>query len=319
MTTIVTTIPQDAALDLQLAACGGNEPDSSFREIRYRDGSSGPMRQTFVPIHDRRRASTLVAELAALGDVYFGVQPRIRRTGRADAVARCWTIAVDADDERALAAVLAFKPSAAVVIESGSGGGHGYWPLRVPLRPSDAVVAARKLACHLGCDLAATDAARVLRPAGTCNFKHTPPREVKCVRLELLSYLAGDVVGHLPDPPEQRRPAARPRPTSATADELQAIPAPVYVLALTGRELGRDGKSQCPFHAGGEERTASLQVYTPPTGPGSWFCFACRRGGSIIDFGALLYDVEPRGRGYWEIRRRLAADLLGHFQPGVAA
>ncbi len=317
----MTAIPQDAALDLQLAACAGNEPGSSLLEVRYRRPDKSGMGRHFIPLHERRQAAEIVRRLAVNDDVFFGVAPRARRGGGTDSIDRCWTLHIDADDPHSLAAVLAFEPAAAVVVESGGGGGHGYWPLRAPLAPEHAARANRRLAHHLGGDMAATDAARILRPAGTLNYKHDAPAPVVCVRLELLSYDASNVVGHLPDPPEQHRTpvAALPRPGGPNADELQSVPATFYVPALTGRDVGRDGKSQCPFHAGGEERTPSLQVYTPPTGPGSWFCFACQRGGSIIDLGALLYDLAPRGRGYWEIRRRLAGDLLGHFQAGVAA
>lgn len=86
-------------------------------------------------------------------------------------------------------------------------------------------------------------------------------------------------------------------------DALQAIPATLYVAALTGQEPGRDGKICCPFHA---DTAPSLHVYPGERG---WVCFGCRRGGTIIDFGAALYGIEPRGRGFHEIRRRLRDDL----------
>lgn len=40
-----------------------------------------------------------------------------------------------------------------------------------------------------------------------------------------------------------------------------------------------------------------------------FFCNGCPASGSIIDLGALLYGIEPRGRGFFEIRRRLLAAL----------
>jgi hypothetical protein len=40
-----------------------------------------------------------------------------------------------------------------------------------------------------------------------------------------------------------------------------------------------------------------------------WKCFSCDAEGSIIDAGAAVYGLEPTGRGYHEIRRRLLADL----------
>jgi hypothetical protein len=34
-------------------------------------------------------------------------------------------------------------------------------------------------------------------------------------------------------------------------------------------------------------------------------------GGSIIDFAARLWGIEPRGKGYWQLRHRLEAELGG--------
>lgn len=40
-----------------------------------------------------------------------------------------------------------------------------------------------------------------------------------------------------------------------------------------------------------------------------FFCNGCSAKGSIIDLGALLYGIQPRGRGFFEIRNRLLAEL----------
>ncbi len=114
---------------------------------------------------------------------------------------------------------------------------------------------------------------------------------------ELPRWLAGRH-GHRDD---RRDHAADP---SRAGDALMSIPATVYVPALTGRLLGRDGKLECPFH---EDWNPSLHCYE---GAGGWYCFQCSRGGSIIDLGAALWGLEPRGGGYFEIRRRLAVELL---------
>jgi hypothetical protein len=42
----------------------------------------------------------------------------------------------------------------------------------------------------------------------------------------------------------------------------------------------------------------------------SYYCFGCRRGGSVIDLQAALTGVEPRGDGYRALRRELIAVLL---------
>jgi hypothetical protein len=86
-------------------------------------------------------------------------------------------------------------------------------------------------------------------------------------------------------------------------DPLKAIPPDVYVEALTGEEVPRNGYLRCPL-PGHEDRTPSFQVLNS-----HWRCFGCNRGGGVIDLAAGLYGIEPRGRGYQEIRRRLTADL----------
>ena len=87
---------------------------------------------------------------------------------------------------------------------------------------------------------------------------------------------------------------------------MRAIPAAEYVTRLTGREPNREGKVRCPFH---EERTPSLQTYPD----GSWCCFGCGRGGSIVDFAAGLWGLGTKGRDFLHVRDRLATELLtGH-------
>ena len=128
------------------------------------------------------------------------------------------------------------------------------------------------------------------------------------------TFTARDIVGGLVDPPAAQLPASPVSSPSRAArgggDQLLAIPASEYVPALTGRPVRpvrRDGKARCPWHAGGEERTPSLHAYQDPDL--GWFCFGCDAGGSIIDFGARLWSIDARGRGYHEIRERLAAAL----------
>jgi len=114
--------------------------------------------------------------------------------------------------------------------------------------------------------------------------------------------------------PEPKRHQPRQRSTAATSasaglvafemfDPLKQIPPAVYVEALTGEVVPRNGKIRCPL-PDHEDRTPSFQVYSS-----HWKCFGCGRHGSIIDFGAALYGLEPRGSGYFEIRRRLIDDL----------
>jgi hypothetical protein len=70
------------------------------------------------------------------------------------------------------------KPS--VLINSG-GGYHLYWLLKEPA-PKDDIPRIenllKRIALHLGGDMAATDASRILRLPGTYNLKYTPKRKV---------------------------------------------------------------------------------------------------------------------------------------------
>lgn len=302
------SIPQHDARRLLLAAIAGcgREPASSFVELRFRRPGA-PMRQAFISTCDVASVGARAAVLAQEHDVYAGCAPRGRRFGGADAVERVWMLWADLDGPDALERLAAFEPWPSIVVRSGSPGcAHAWWVLNQALSPAHARVALRRLAHHLDGDMAAAEPARILRLPGTLNFKSTPPSSVTCTRLELDSYTARAIVGGLPDPPERRAPApaaATPRP--ADHDALLTIPASEYVPLLTGHQVGRDGKAICPLH---DERTPSLHAYPDDQG---WWCYGCQRGGTIIDLGAAIYGIAPRGRGYHDIRRRLASDLLG--------
>jgi hypothetical protein len=56
-----------------------------------------------------------------------------------------------------------------------------------------------------------------------------------------------------------------------------------------------------------DDSTPSLQLYDH-----GWYCFACRIGGSIYDFGALLYGLDTRGNQFLQLRQRLATDVAAH-------
>ncbi|MGI8597501.1 MAG: DNA-primase RepB domain-containing protein [Thermoleophilaceae bacterium] len=299
------------ALGLYLDALFGAEPAGGLVEVRYRRGDGRPgMGQTFHAWpQERGGAAEMIGRLGRSVDTYIGVAPRRRRHGGREAIERVHVLYVDCDSEAAIEGLERFSPPPAIVVGSGSGR-HAYWPLWPPASPDEAERANRRLAHHLGADMVATDASRILRPPGTLNFKTDPPRPVEVERLVIKVYTVEEVAGHLRDP-EPSRPAPRrlTPPSAPGRDPLLAIAPPIFVELLTGRQVGRDGKAICPFHAAGAERSPSLHAYaTPEEG---WTCFAGCGGGTIIDLGALLYGIEPRGAGYHEVRRRLAAALLG--------
>lgn len=295
----------DRDLSLYLDALYGAEPAGGFIEIRFKrlNGGRG-MEQEFIPCEDRREAGAFVRRAGKRSDTYIGVAPRRRRSGGGDAVERVHALFVDADSPESREALERFSPRPAIVIRSGSGA-HAYWPLWPPLGPDEAKSANRRLAYALRADMLATDAARILRPPGTFNWKTGKPVPVTVARAAVELFTVEQVVGGLPDP-EPPAPAREIRHFGPDHDDpLRDIPPALYVEILTGRAVGRDGKIACPFH---DDRTPSLHVYEDPDR--GWMCFGCDQGGDIYNFGAALYGLSSR-TDFPELRRRLLDVVLG--------
>ena len=309
MSTVQRRPPVDAPpLDLEryLGVLAGPAPAGQLLELRFRRGPGQPMRQRFYDATWRRALAKAILSLAERHDVYVGVLPRSRRAGDKSAVERAWTLWADCDAPASVAALERFKPAPAIVVHSGHGR-HAYWPLAQPVAPAHAEQANRRLARALGADPASCDATRILRPPGTRNQKYSPPRAVELARFTGEAFVADDVVRGLPTAPGRPR---RPAPTRTRCDDrLLELPPVVYVEALTDLAVTRDGKLCCPFH---EDSTPSLHVYETPAD--GWFCFGCRRGGSIFDFAAELWGVNLRGPGFVDLRRRLEAELRSSLE-----
>jgi hypothetical protein len=192
-------ISQDVALLLQLAAIAGNEPASSFIEIRPLDRNCVQRSRCWFPVRELRRAAERITELAPRLNVYVGAAPRTREAGTKDAVARAWCLWADCDGRDTLTRLAAFRPLPSIVNRTGGDNhAHAYWPLREPLGAAWAERSNRRLALELGADPKATDRARILRAAGTTNHKHDAP--VVCTRLETADVFTwSEVVGRLPD------------------------------------------------------------------------------------------------------------------------
>lgn len=73
------------------------------------------------------------------------------------------------------------------------------------------------------------------------------------------------------------------------ASEIRQLLPMRKVAENYGYTPGRSGFIQCPFHQG--DRTASLKMYDGDRG---WKCFACGKGGSVIDFVMELYGITFR-------------------------
>jgi hypothetical protein len=239
-------IPQDVALRLQLAAIAGNEPAASYFEIRSKRASRPGMRQDFIPIQELDRAARSAINRGQMTDTYVGVAPRTQRKGSADAILRVWCLWVDCDGPSALDRLGAMRPMPSVVIRTGSENhAHAYWPLRAPVPPDWAQRANRRLALKLGGDEKATDPARILRPGGTLNFKHSPPRPVLCTRAELDTFTLAQVICFLPDDP--RYLACRPRPPVARVASDNKL---LDGIVRTVRDAANGNRNSALFWAG---------------------------------------------------------------------
>lgn len=299
-----------AALRVQLGAIVTPRPRGGFLEVRWRLARGG-MGRMFHPAERVNAAMQTILAVGAKTDVYVGVAPRTRQEGTAAAVERTHLLWADLDSPDALERLGAFPHRPTLLVASGTGC-HAYWTLRDPggLEARWIAQANRRLAYALAGDPRSCDPARILRPIGTGNHKTSPARRVELVGFAFTAYDVRELVGDLPDPPDAK-PAPKPRPPrprDAEHDVLDTIAPADYIEALTGNVADAEGKVRCPL-PDHEDRTPSCHAYPDP-GRG-WYCYGCSRGGGIIDLAAALWNIEPRGRDYHDLRRRLAATLLG--------
>lgn len=82
------------ALRRQLAAVAGNEPPSSYFELRplTSDGQPAVRDRAFVPVRQVDEAMRLIFEQAPSLHTYVGAAPRMRKGGKAKDVARVWCL-----------------------------------------------------------------------------------------------------------------------------------------------------------------------------------------------------------------------------------
>ena len=309
----LNTSPDSAQLAYLTVLAGTAEP-RQFLDVRWRQ-PGGPMRRRFLPAKHLKDAARLLTDLASRNDVYVGVAARDGQShgGRA-AISALQMAYIESDHPSTAERLAAFTCPPTMVVASGSPGHHQvYWLLdrRCPVGAVES--ANRRLALALAADPASSDGARILRPPGTLNHKHNPPRPVTLLVLrEHARFTLAQLTDQLPEDPEPRvsaRPTAGHRVGRTPLDrDLLAIPGAEYVRVLTGRVPNREGKVLCPFHS---DNHPSLQLYPD----GGFYCFGsgCKAGGTIFDFAGRLWGVPPRGIGFLELRERLAGmfDLTG--------
>jgi len=151
-------------------------------------------------------------------EVFVGVSARHEPRGSKHAVSETRFLWVDIDGPERLEVLwefLAERPCHLLVESAGSGGVHSYWALDRPLpaRAGDrepTEQANMRIIHALGEDVAdpnCRERSRVLRVAGTINFKTGRHARIIEANLARPSYQAAQLVGDLPDPPEDGVPA----------------------------------------------------------------------------------------------------------------
>ena len=289
-----------------LAELLGPAPEGRLLELRVRRRAGG-MRQSFYSADSLIEAAQAINATGQRADVYVGVVPRNAESGGKRAIDSVSTLWADRDDQNATRLLAAFRPEPSIVVRSGPRGRHAYWLLDEPLTLDHAEAANRRLAAALLADAQSTDAARILRPPGTLNFKYDPPAAVELERFRPERIAAATVVGPLPEP----APAAAPIPIRQ--DALRDIEPAIFIRVLLGVEVPRNRKVLCPFH---RDDAPSLHVYE--TGERGWYCFGCGRGGSIYDLAAGLWDLGTSGGDFLELRRRLTEMFLAGGRASAA-
>lgn len=270
-------------------------------ELRIRHDAG--MAQRFVPV-DRLELVEQIATGRGPGtDVYVGVLPRWRAAGsRRDVAGGARVVWADCDEQPAGTALAQFASPPSLVVRSGTQGHrHVYWLLDETATVADVQRANGRLAFALGADSRSAEAARILRPPGTFNHKHSPPTAVVLESCDVeRCYVLHELVGHLPDAPDWRPGGAGHRRRRDNGDALRRMDPALYVQRLTGQRVGRSRKVRCPLH---DDAVPSLHVY--PDSERGWYCFGCRRGGSIYDLAALLWRRPTRGAEFVALRRDL--------------
>ncbi len=305
----------NAAL-IQLSAIAGYGRGRGVLELRHRTPTPGSrMRRRFVDVDDVDQAVIIARRLAVSNDVYVGCALRHndRGGGTRNDLSAAWVLWADCDGAQAAQRLARFEPPAAITLASGSGPNrHAFWPLTRPLDPDAVERANRRLAQALGADPRCADPARIMRVAGTRNHKHRPAQPVNVDVLHPgVVYDPDELLHALPALPDAARPPVAGTLIASDEDPLLAISPRVYVPALVGAELNADDKVSCALH---RDETPSLHAYPDPAA--GWYCFGCRRGGSIYNLAGALWlsgqsrDEPLRGKRFIEVRDRLLAIFL---------
>lgn len=161
-------------------------PDSVYEVRQIRPGSVKREWYSGSELMTDAVLNALIGRNEAGYNIYLGVLPRAARGLSGDANTMPGGVAwVDADDTKPEQAVLIAGskglPKSTMVVDSGHGA-HLYWQFRDQVAPGDLSELVKDLARTLGSDPAVKNPERVMRVAGTINFKGDRP--VPCVLVE---------------------------------------------------------------------------------------------------------------------------------------
>jgi hypothetical protein len=119
------------------------------------------------------------------------------------------------------------------------------------------------------------------------------------------------VVGTLPEPERVVRHETQRTPPSPL-DEL--APREWFALLEPDRPISDYDYARCPLH---DDHIPSLKLYDEPRD--GWYCWACARGGDLIEYAAWRWDARPGGelepRDFRHLIAQLQTRLGGHVVP----
>jgi hypothetical protein len=170
-------------------------------------------------------------------------------------------------------------------------------------------------------DAACKERARVMRLAGTVNWKSGQHARIVEADFALPAYKLEELVGGLPDPaPAGARVDGRAARGGSHDDPYKRIAPPEYFRRLAGIAVPRGGLVRCPVPAH-VDRHPSCRVGAD-AGQG-WCCHAgdCGARGAIYDLASVLlggpWGRELRGEAFTRARARVV-ELFGVHTAEVA-
>ncbi|MGA2930105.1 MAG: hypothetical protein ABSG43_29770 [Solirubrobacteraceae bacterium] len=240
-------------------------------------------------------------------EAFVGVTARTRRAGGREHVTESRWLWVDIDEPARLDGLYAFlaERPCQLLVSTGGGPGHvhAYWRLDRPLPATRTDAGAGELSepierangrlvRRLGGDRVCRDRSRLVRLAGSPNYKRGEWARIVHADLALPAYTLGELVGDLPDIEHEQppRPAAR---GSRARDRYRRIPAAQYMIRLAGRRPNRAGFVRCPAP---DHRDEHPSCHVGGPNPECWQCMSCGAAGGIYDLASIVLGG-PYGRG----------------------